>query len=147
MLDLLGELLEPIGEFIGEIFEDSDIDTDFDSGIDADTNYVPDSYSSIENQSNVSFGSRYDHINSIYDPEISSAEDKLISDLDRIREDGAYAWENADQTLESDKRSIEYWNDCKEEAMRQADINQAKQDYWDSISDYAKERMSKKIHG
>ena len=31
--------------------------------------------------------------------------------------------------------------------MRQADINQAKQDYWNSISDYSKERMGKKIHG
>lgn len=147
MLDLLGELLEPIGEIISDIFEDSDFDTDFDSGIDTDTDYIPDSYSSVENQSNVSFGSRYDHINSIYDHEISSAEDKLLSDLDRISEEGAYPWENAEQTLESDKHSIEYWNNCKADAMRQADINQAKQDYWNSISDYAKERMGKKIHG
>ena len=147
MLDLLGELLEPIGEIISDIFEESDIDVDFDSNIDTGISDITDSYSSVENQSNISFGSRYDHINSIYDPEISSAEDKLISDLDRIREDGAYSWENAEQTLERDKQDIEYWNNCKADAMRQADINQAKQDYWNSISDYAKERMGKKIHG
>lgn len=102
---------------------------------------------SIANQSNISFGSRYDHINSIYDPEISSAENKLISDLDRIRDDGPYPWENEEQTLERDKQSIEYWNNCKDEAMLKADIDQAKQDKWDSISDYVKERMGKKIHG
>lgn len=102
---------------------------------------------SIANQSNISFGSRYDHINSIYDPEISSAENKLISDLDRIRDDGPYPWENEEQTLERDKQSIEYWNNCKDEAMLKADIDQAKQDKWDSISDYVKEQMGKKIHG
>lgn len=139
MIDLIGELLEPIGEIISDIFDESDIDTG--------TIDIADSYSSIENQTNISFGSGYDHVNSIYDSEISSAEDKLISDLDRIREDGAYSWENAEQTLERDKQDIEYWNSCKADAMRRADINQAKQDYWNSISDYSKERMGKKIHG
>lgn len=120
---------------------------------DADIDYIdwetePDLLlSENDNHSNISFGSRYDHINSIYDPEISSAEDKLISDLDRIREEGPYPWEKTEQTLERDKQNIEYLNSCKADALRQADIDQAKQDYWNNITDYAKERMSKKIHG
>ena len=84
-------------------------------------------------------------IDRLYDHRIEDAQEKLVEDTERLAKDGPYAWENAEQTLERDKWSIEYWQKNKEQAIAQAEINQAKQDYWNSVSEYCKERMSKKI--
>ena len=84
-------------------------------------------------------------IDRLYDHHIDDAREKLVEDTERLAKDGPYAWENAEHTIEHDKWKIEYWQKNKEQAIAQAEINQAKQDYWNSVSEYCKERMSKKI--
>ena len=84
-------------------------------------------------------------IDRLYDHHIDDAREKLVEDTERLAKDGPYAWENAEHTIERDKWKIEYWQKNKEQAIAQAEINQAKQDYWNSVSEYCKERMSKKI--
>ncbi|MBR6018124.1 MAG: hypothetical protein IK073_05840 [Paludibacteraceae bacterium] len=97
----------------------------------------------------VSFGSnsRMDNIDRIYDSEINNAYDRLERDIDRINEKGAYSWENPTTTIKRDNSSIQYWERSKKEAILQAQVDQSKQDYWNAISDYCRERMSKKIGG
>ena len=85
------------------------------------------------------------YIDRLYDHRIEDAQEKLVEDTERLAKDGPYAWENANHTIDSDRRSIEYWKENKEQAIAKAKINQAKQDYWNSVSEYCKERMSKKI--
>ena len=84
-------------------------------------------------------------IDRLYDHHIEDAQENLVEDTERLAKDGPYAWENAEHTIERDKWKIEYWQKNKEQAIAQAEINQAKQDYWNSVSEYCKERMSKKI--
>ena len=98
---------------------------------------------------NVSFGANSSnaHIDSIYNPSIDRAYDQLGYDVDRINKGDVYSWEDPSNTIKRDNESIRYWERAKSEALAQSEIDQAKQDYWNSISDYCRERMSKKIHG
>lgn len=90
---------------------------------------------------------RLDHINDIYDGQIERAYDKLADDMERISKDGPYAWENPDATIRADRNSIESLEHAKREAIGQARVDQSKQDYWDSVSDYCDAVFSQKIHG
>lgn len=90
---------------------------------------------------------RLNHINDIYDGQIERAYDKLADDMERISKDGPYAWENPDATIKADKSAIERLEQSKREAIGQARVDQSKQDYWDSVSDYCDAVFSQKIHG
>jgi len=98
---------------------------------------------------NVSFGANSSnaHIDSIYNPSIDRSYDQLGYDVDRINKGDVYSWEDHSNTIKRDNDRIRYWERAKSEALAQSEINQAKQDYWNSISDYCRERMSRKIHG
>ena len=95
----------------------------------------------------VSFGSnsRMDHIDSVYNHEIDNAYQKLERDIDRINDKGAYPWEDPTRTIKNDNNNIRFWEHEKKQAILQAELDQSKQDYWNSISAYCKERMSRKI--
>lgn len=97
----------------------------------------------------VSFGSKQSvrHIDELYDPSIDRAYDKLADDVDRINKGDVYPWEDPKYTIKRDNESIKYWERAKSDALAQNKINEAKQNYWNAISDYCKESMSKKIHG
>lgn len=96
-------------------------------------------------ENNISFKSQYTHLDSIYDPEIAYAEKKLEADIERIKTEGEYSWENPEHTLKHDIQRIKDLNLNKEQAIATQKINDSKQEYWDSITEYCKERMSKKI--
>lgn len=98
---------------------------------------------------NVSFGSKYSdpNLDRIYNPHIDSAYEQLGDDVDRIYKGDIYSWENPSNTIKRDNESIRYWERAKSDELAQSEIDQAKQDYWNCISDYCRERMSKKIHG
>lgn len=98
---------------------------------------------------NVSFRSNQasSNIDSIYNPHIERSYQQLESDVERISNGNIYTWENPDNTIKSDNESIKYWERAKSEALSKEEIHQSKQDYWNSISDFCKERMGRKIHG
>jgi len=98
---------------------------------------------------NVSFGANHSdaNIDRLYNPEIDRAYDKLGNDVNRINKGDVYPWENPSNTIKRDNDSIRYWERAKSEALAQSEIDQAKQDYWNYINDYCRERMNKKIHG
>lgn len=108
--------------------------------------YTPQDYAYLNNQDNLAFSSRYEHINSIYDTNITFAEDKYASDLERINNEGPYAWENPEHTLNRDKQYIEELKSNKRQAILRANVDQSKQEYWDKITEYAKESLNRKIH-
>ncbi len=87
---------------------------------------------------NVSFGANSSnaHIDSIYNPSIDRAYDQLGRDVDRINKGDVYSWEDPSTTIRRDNESIRYWERAKSEALAQSEVDQAKQDYWNSISDY-----------
>lgn len=137
-------------DFDEGLFDPSDVDFD---GYDVDVqdgDFDVESYVLNDPNTggvNVNFGGKYDYIDDIYDGEISSAEDKLTKDLERIRDNGAYSWENPEYTLNHDKQRIIELNQLKREAMAEKDLLDSKMEYWDKVSAYCKESMSKKIHG
>lgn len=98
-------------------------------------------------KSKISFGGAigdyYKHIDSVYDPEIMSAENKYISDLSRIREDGPYSWENPEHTLSTDIHDIENWKTSKREAISRAKIWESKQAEYDAYSAIIRQCLGK----
>lgn len=83
--------------------------------------YEDDSYEELKTDSPVSFKG---HIDDIYNPEINRAYD----DLDKHTEEFLHSRtaEDTQSSLEhikEDRRSIDYWEDCKREAMIESKKN------------------------
>lgn len=156
MVDMAGEAMDAMDAFdVMDTFDAYDVlgpdVLDFSVGGMDDINIfdVGEGDDLLAESYNVSFGSNYSdsNLDRIYNPDIDRAYDKLGRDVDRISRGDVYSWEDPSNTIKRDNESIRYWERCKSEALSQSEIDQAKQDYWDSISDYCRERMSKKIHG
>lgn len=104
-----------------------------------------DLYSHYEDQKADYLANREKHIDSIYDPQIEAAENKLKADTERIAKDGPYSWENGEATLKKDRNRIEELINDKKQAISQAKVDAGQMAHWDSVSKHTKETLSQKI--
>lgn len=146
--DMMGDAMDAMD--VSDILDVDILDFEIDEMADINISDVGEGDDLLAEGYNITFGSsqsRYEHIDSIYNPSIDRAYEKLEYDVKRINEGNLYSWEDPDRVIEGDNNSIKYWEQAKSQAISQAKVDEAKQNYWDTVSKYCKESVNKKITG
>ncbi|MEE0926790.1 MAG: hypothetical protein UH641_04230 [Bacteroidales bacterium] len=150
LLDVILDSATVAGDLIDPSFDIEDLDIGVDLDLEMTDEIIPES--SLAFQSNYN---RYEHIDSLYDGEISDAHDKYIEDLERIEKGETYSWEKASETLKKDKQDIEFWENAKERAISNAEMDEIKMQrilgpleieerYRDELEERYRERKAKR---
>lgn len=149
--DMMGDAMDAMDAMdVSDILDVDILDFEIDEMADINISDVGEGDDLLAEGYNITFGSsqsRYEHIDSIYNPSIDRAYEKLEYDVKRINKGNLYSWEDPDRVIERDNNSIKYWEQAKSQAISQAKVDEAKQNYWDTVSKYCKETVNKKITG
>ena len=96
----------------------------------------------------ISFGSRYSHIDELYDGSIEGAKDNFQYHIQEAANAKTQDWHDYHmKAADHATHRAEFFAQAKDDAIATQKINDAKMNYWNAVSDYTKERLGKKIHG